>query len=766
MTGRKLSANHFGPGAFACLVGLLAHLAVAQGPAADPAAPPRMALLVGVERYEKLDQKRQLNGCSNDVRLMKSLLIDRFEFQEDDVVTLLNDEATAASIRSELRGLVRRANALSADSPPAQVVFYFSGHGSQVRDQEEGHPDCDEVDGLDETLVPYDAQKEEGDQDIRDDELYAFVDGVTATGRARLFVVLDCCHSGTGVRGMTKIRRLNRRVTPAAPKAGETRKVAPKRLPAEAVLLSACRASEVEPEYREGGESYGLLTRFLAQVLQESREVSTLSYRAVRDRIIDRYLRDAVVPAPTPQLEGASQSLRGVVLGAGSRSDRKPYWKVEPRGTDRRSVRLAGGAFHGLSVGSLFELYERPDQIVWRPDRASGDLQATSLAWLEIERVDGVTATARAFEWDGPQRRAKVEIGLPRTFTRGFAVERYHQHADSAARIRVVRAIDREADGPPLGPTDPAVPAVVRKALESIKKEGESDWLSWVEGDAPCDLLLRLDGHYAALFPAVGMPRVSVGKGDRSNSREAPFGPSRKIGPAPFSLAPASLRGGWGPIDLANSRVATRQLQDYLRRIVRARNLIRLAAGQTTSDLDGNAVQIEVHLLAVKLNSNMEIDETRPWPADAERSLVLRQDDLFALRVKHRESAARPMYVTVLAVDPDMEIQAIALQGEGVGPDDEQKLNPGEARISSPYQCTEPHGRHFAIVLATDRPNDLDMLAQPALPRTRSAGRGSPLEELLFEQTYFRTRGSRRPRPQKSADPTWSATILRWDTVP
>ncbi|MFH1924656.1 MAG: hypothetical protein ABIP48_32795, partial [Planctomycetota bacterium] len=155
--------------------------------------------------------------------------------------------------------------------------------------------------------------------------------------------------------------------------------------------------------------------------------------------------------------------------------------------------------------------------------------------------------------------------------------------------------------------------------------------------------------------------------------------------------------------------------------------MIRLAAGRASGDLEQDAAQIEVDLLAVKLNSDMEIDQVRPWPTDAERSLVLRQDDLFALRVRHRQSATKPMYVTVLAVDPDMEIQALPLQPEGIGSDDDQKLEPGETRISSPYQCTEPYGPHFAIVLATDQPNDIDMLAQPALARTRSAGGGSPL---------------------------------------
>ena len=176
--------------------------------------------------------------------------------------------------------------------------------------------------------------------------------------------------------------------------------------------------------------------------------------------------------------------------------------------------------------------------------------------------------------------------------------------------------------------------------------------------------------------------------------------------------------------------------------------------------------QVELQLLAVQLNPDLEIEGKRPWPVDSEQSLVIGEDDLFALEVRHREASAKPLYVTVLAVDPDMEIQAVLPHQQGIGLFDEQRLEPGKTRVSSPYQCTEPFGPHWAIVLATDEPNDFSMLAQPRLPRIRSATAGSPLEELLWEQTYLRTRGRRRPRPQKSADSSWSAAVLRWDAAP
>ncbi len=694
--------------------------------------PGRLGLLVGVQDYPKLGEARQLRGSRNDVRLIEALLVDRFGFRPDDIVTLLDEQATGAAIRREMARLAERVGKVSANGP-AQVVFYFSGHGSRVPDQEEGHAECDEEDALDETLVPYDADEEGGRHDVRDDELYRFAQAVCAGGRARLWAVLDCCHSGTGVRGTTTIRRLDRSVVPFTPTSNERRKITPKRLPPEAVVLSACRANEVEPEYRENDQSYGLLTRFLAEVLRGSPEVSTLSYGGLRERIVDRYLRDAVVPAPTPQLEGTAESLRRVVLGAESRMDRKPFIRAEPSGRDGRTVRLAAGAFHGVTIGSLYELYERPGE------------HERLLAWLEIERIEGPSAFARPFRWTDASQQAKTEIGLARSFERGYAIERYHQHAHGGARLRVVRAVDSDTDGPALGPDDPSVPQAIRGALASIPEPGESQWLTWVEGDADCDLLLRIDGDRAALFPAIGMtsgaPRAERVRGE---------------------TLPRSLRGGWGPIDLTQPGEARRHLRDYLRRIVRARNLLRVAATQSAASA---ASAVELELLAVELNDDLEIAAARALAPGADGLRTMRRDDLFAVRVTLPSTAPKPMYVSVLAVDPDMEIHAVLPHQEGVGLVDEQRLEPGTSRTSSPYRCTEPYGPHQAIVLATDRPNDFHLLAQPSLPRTRSAAAGSPLEALLVEHTYFRTRG-RRPKPQKSADPTWSATLLRWDATP
>ena len=135
-------------------------------------------MLIGIDNYAKLGPAEQLTGSVNDVRIMQDLLQQRFGFQPSDIITLTNREATGDAIRRAFATISNRLQNLPAGSPSARVVFHFSGHGSQVLDQREGDPDCDEEDGLDETLVPADAEKQGGHFDLRDDELHRFVENV------------------------------------------------------------------------------------------------------------------------------------------------------------------------------------------------------------------------------------------------------------------------------------------------------------------------------------------------------------------------------------------------------------------------------------------------------------------------------------------------------------------------------------------------------------------------------------------------------------
>lgn len=144
----------------------------------------KRALLVGINKYDGAP----LQGCVPDVQEAWNLLVEEYQFHPDNVRLLLDGRATKAAIVERLKWLISE----SYDGDVA--LFWFSGHGSQIRDY-----DGDELkDHKDELLVT--ADMEWWDDPLTDDVLRKIFkrhrDGVN------LYVVLDCCHSGSGTRSI------------------------------------------------------------------------------------------------------------------------------------------------------------------------------------------------------------------------------------------------------------------------------------------------------------------------------------------------------------------------------------------------------------------------------------------------------------------------------------------------------------------------------------------------------------------------------------
>ena len=108
----------------------------------------KWALLVGIDRYPGFGSEVQLEGCVNDVQILRDALIRRFGFTEERMTVLLNERATRDGILEAMEDLVRKVGEDDV------VVFHYSGHGSQ-KVEPEGEED--EPDGWDETLVPFDS---------------------------------------------------------------------------------------------------------------------------------------------------------------------------------------------------------------------------------------------------------------------------------------------------------------------------------------------------------------------------------------------------------------------------------------------------------------------------------------------------------------------------------------------------------------------------------------------------------------------------------
>ena len=102
------------------------------------AVPIRRALLVGIDAYPHVTP---LNGCVNDVSLMRAVLIESFGFSAEHITRLTNGQATRDGILAALDALVE------ATGPDDVVLFHFAGHGSQIADRE-----GDEPSGFDSTI--------------------------------------------------------------------------------------------------------------------------------------------------------------------------------------------------------------------------------------------------------------------------------------------------------------------------------------------------------------------------------------------------------------------------------------------------------------------------------------------------------------------------------------------------------------------------------------------------------------------------------------
>ncbi|KAJ9171150.1 hypothetical protein P3X46_014552 [Hevea brasiliensis] len=169
---------------------------------APPGPPPnahgrKKALICGISyRYSR----HELKGCINDAKCMRHLLINKFQFPEDSILMLTEEETdpyripTKQNMRMALYWLVQGCQ--SGDS----LLFHYSGHGSRQRNY-----NGDEVDGYDETLCPLDFETQGM---IVDDEINATIVRPLPHG-VKLHAIIDACHSGT-VLDLPFLCRMNR----------------------------------------------------------------------------------------------------------------------------------------------------------------------------------------------------------------------------------------------------------------------------------------------------------------------------------------------------------------------------------------------------------------------------------------------------------------------------------------------------------------------------------------------------------------------------
>lgn len=157
----------------------------------------KRALCIGINNFKNFPEN-SLNGCINDAYDMHDLMVKYMGFKDNDIVKLLDKEATKKNIMNNLQEMVKGACKGKYDT----LVFSMSSHGTQQSDAS-----GDEADKRDEAFCPYDLAVSgsawDRDSIITDDELHDLF--IQLPDDVNLEVYLDTCHSGTGLKIMESL---------------------------------------------------------------------------------------------------------------------------------------------------------------------------------------------------------------------------------------------------------------------------------------------------------------------------------------------------------------------------------------------------------------------------------------------------------------------------------------------------------------------------------------------------------------------------------
>ncbi len=365
------------------------------------------ALIVGINKYLHMAKKYQLHGCVNDAKLIRSILINKFNFDPANIIALYDEAATRDAILAEMDHI---ANKIEQDDI---LVFHYSGHGDRCITKTE-HT---EGSGKDNCILPTDdselmAEGKREYREVRDDQFKEWLQRI-AKKTPYTTLIFDSCHSGTMTRGGAGSTRVRTVPAEARPQAAETVRSTPDganrkpigekpraggwlALSDNYVVISGCRDMQRSKErtFTKDGEKvrHGVLTYNLVNAMLGAKPGTT--YRDVFELTCSGVVSQ--VSAQNPQIEGAiDRELFGV-------KDIEPLRYIPIEGVNGDKLTLDGGAAHGLRRGSKWAIYppgtKQADNIDKIGTMQISKVGALSSSAVIIEGLGKVVVDARCVE--------------------------------------------------------------------------------------------------------------------------------------------------------------------------------------------------------------------------------------------------------------------------------------------------------------------------------------------------------------------------------
>jgi hypothetical protein len=666
---------------------------------ADSQTLTKFALLVGINLYA---HAAPLQGATHDAQRMREVLLKKFAFPEKNILTLTDQYATRQAILEAFKNhLLENAK----KNRNAIIVFHYSGHGSQVEDD-----DGDEADGLDETLMPYDSRDKENQHfDIIDDELNElFADLSQHT--ANITFILDSCHSGTATRGDAEMlaREFPKDTRPQPKrKRGVMSRGNDKKTDSQTndflagsqsyVTISGCLPFQkaFEKDARKGEEKNGYLTYYLVKALWRAKPETT--YRELMEEVATAVSK--AQPKQSPQLEGDLR--RTLFAGTAVRED--PFIKIEKVQANR--VTLQAGAVQGIREGTVIAIYA--------PD-------AQNLIGEEKKIANAVVINVQPFSAIAELPDAKANVKISQVSTKAKAILIAPNLGLSALRV----ALDSTAGSGGAESQNSVEAAVAQlltdsKLVEVVNTVSSRDGAS--AGNANWDVKLRR-GKFGAVFTDQDASALVTEKEDEklpSDNQDV------------YYLDTGSGEPLFGFFIKTTHMAAAEKITRALEAFAKQRNLLTL--GNAASSLN-NGIKVSVVRVEGKLTKGPDgkVKGQREYLLSApenQTNYFFEQGVQFKLRLENQ--SAQDLYLTVINISTDGAINIMYPQAGARDP-----LRKGRSIETIYYETAAPAGLDTYKIIATTQYTDFSFLAEEAIRRSAQ----SPLEWLL-SQAAKATRG-------------------------
>lgn len=204
----------------------------------------KAALLIGINYY---NTQYELGGCINDVEKIKNILINKYDFEEENIYMICDKNSN--SIHPTENNILEGFNWLINKNKQGfnKLWVHYSGHGSYSKDYNN-----DEKDGKDECICTSD------DKFINDDIINnKLIRKINKN--ATLICFMDCCHSGTILDLKYKYISGNK---------NEIQNNIKNTL-ANVILISGCKDNQTSDDAYYNGEWSGAMTKFFLETIEK-----------------------------------------------------------------------------------------------------------------------------------------------------------------------------------------------------------------------------------------------------------------------------------------------------------------------------------------------------------------------------------------------------------------------------------------------------------------------------------------------------------------